>query len=245
MLPFFMLGFYGGIRFARPARQAGPTMRRSTYKLSLGTLAGTLVVLVLGGCAEYRLPRIDPSGEHLFICDSPPKVPPPPAVTCPPGTAVASAPAVIPAPPPTGLQPIPMQPMPAAPPPAVPVAAVPVSPYSDAAVTLAPCSRVAPDRRGGDLGGRRPRRRQLSAHQSPLELVARAGQRRPVHRHRQERISRTSLWAISAARGSFPTRSAIGTTTRVAERVGQGDSITSPAARAGSPFARRWKALAM
>jgi uncharacterized repeat protein (TIGR01451 family) len=101
-------------------------------KLSLSILASTAILLAVTGCADFRMPRLDPSGEHLFIVD------PPPVTSCPPGTIpapVAAPPAVIP---------------PAAAPPAVAPAAVPslagpspaslpvVSPYSDVAVTLSP-----------------------------------------------------------------------------------------------------------
>jgi len=47
-------------------------MRRTRPRLPLGKLSGILVVLVVAGCAEGPLPRLDPSGEHLFIYDPPP-----------------------------------------------------------------------------------------------------------------------------------------------------------------------------
>jgi len=86
------------------------------------------MLLALAGCADFRMPRIDPSGEHLFICESPPV-----AATCPPGTVPTPAPAA------------------AAPAAVLPAAALPppielprVSPYSDVAVTLSPFRAVAP-----------------------------------------------------------------------------------------------------
>ena len=75
-------------------------MFRAGMKLPLSTLAGIALLLVATGCAEYHLPRIDPSGEHLFICDSPP-----PAATCPPGS--------IPLPPAVAICPSGTVPMPA------------------------------------------------------------------------------------------------------------------------------------
>ena len=57
-------------------------MCRSGMKLPVSTLASIAILLAVTGCADFHLPRIDPSGEHLFICDSPPAA----AATCPPGT---------------------------------------------------------------------------------------------------------------------------------------------------------------
>ena len=62
-------------------------MCRSGMKLPVSTLASIAILLAVTGCADFHLPRIDPSGEHLFICDSPP----PAAVTCPPGTVPTPA----------------------------------------------------------------------------------------------------------------------------------------------------------
>ena len=64
-------------------------MCRSGMKLPVSILASIAILLAVTGCADFHLPRIDPSGEHLFICDSPP----PAAVTCPPGTVPTPAPA--------------------------------------------------------------------------------------------------------------------------------------------------------
>ena len=189
-------------------------------------LASALTALVVGGCAEYRMPRIDPSGEHLLICDSGPVAPPPPT-SCPPGTApVVSIPAApvatattIPAPPPTGLQPIPMQQPIAAQP-----AAVAVSPYKDAAVTLVPCSRVAPvgaevilvaGVRGGDNYLRTNRR--LDWFIAPGSV----GQFTDVGGKHFEDY----LVGDFARPRIISSNSAVGTTTRISERVGQGDSI--------------------
>jgi uncharacterized repeat protein (TIGR01451 family) len=100
-------------------------------KSPLSTLAGIALLLAVTGCADLHLPRIDPSGQHLFICDSPPVAAPcpPGAVPAPPLAApVAVAPALVPAAAPR-------------PPLAVPP---PVSPYSDVAVMLSPFSTTAP-----------------------------------------------------------------------------------------------------
>ena len=109
-------------------------MCRSGMKLPVSILAGMAILLAASGCAEYRLPRIDPSGEHLFIYD-----PPPATVTqsagcpCPPGTVPVPAPAV------AASAPVPAavaQP---------PVATLPrVSPYSDVAAMLSPYLAVQP-----------------------------------------------------------------------------------------------------
>ena len=113
-------------------------MRRSGMKLPVSILAGIAILLAVTGCADFRLPRIDPSGEHLFIYDPPP----PAAVTCPPGTVPTPAPCCPCAPlPPPRLRrcPAPLRPWPAA------VAAPPVvSPYSDVAAMLSPFRTVAP-----------------------------------------------------------------------------------------------------
>ncbi len=200
-------------------------MRYRTSKLPYGLLASALTALAVAGCAENRMPRIDPSGEHLFICDSSPVVPPPPA-SCPPGTApviaTAAAPVTppqVPAAAPTGLQPIPMQQPMAAPP-----AAVVVSPYSDAAVTLVPCSRVAPvgaevilvaGVRGGDNYLRTNRR--LDWFIAPGSV----GQFTDVGgKHIEDYLVGDFARPRIISGGS-----AVGTTTRVSERVGQGDSI--------------------
>ncbi len=103
-------------------------MGRSRMELPVSTWASIAILLALTGCADFHPPRIDPTGEHLFICDSPPA-----AVPCPPGAGPAPAPATA-APPPI--------------PPVVPrslVAGPPVvSPYSDVAAMLSPFRTVAP-----------------------------------------------------------------------------------------------------
>ena len=118
-------------------------MWRSGTKLPLSTSASLAILLALTGCAEFRTPRIDPSGEHLFIYD-----PPPAAAFCPPGT--------VPAPAPTGLAVVARPPRPL--PPSLrtmgtwcptsairPVATPPhLTPYSDVAVTLTPFRIVEP-----------------------------------------------------------------------------------------------------
>jgi uncharacterized repeat protein (TIGR01451 family) len=91
-------------------------MFRSGLKLS-GCLLASIAMLGVAGCADFRMPRLDPSGEHLFVDDSSP-----PAATCPPGTVpIAPAPAAIPA-----------------------AAGGPprVSPYSDVATMLAPSRAI-------------------------------------------------------------------------------------------------------
>jgi len=90
------------------------------------------ILLVVTGCADFRMPRIDPSGEHLFICDSPP----PAAATCPPGTAPTPMPV-------TSAAVVPASSLPAAArPPAIELPQV--SPYSDVAVTVSPFRAVEP-----------------------------------------------------------------------------------------------------
>ena len=87
-------------------------MWRSGMKLPVSTLASIAILLAVTGCADFHPPRIDPSGEHLFICDSPP----PAAVTCPPGTVPTPAPgcpAVV-APAPIAPAPVPPRFLPAA-----------------------------------------------------------------------------------------------------------------------------------
>ena len=107
-------------------------MCRSGMKLPVSTLAGIAILLAVTGCADFRLPRIDPSGEHLFIYDSPP----PAAVPCPPGTVPTPVPAA-----PAAVAPAPIPAAVARP----PVAALPrVSPYSDVAAMLSPFRTVAP-----------------------------------------------------------------------------------------------------
>ena len=76
------------------------------------------------GCAQYRLPHIDPSGEHLFIYDSPPPACPAPASCVP----------CVPAP-------VPVQPAGVAPP---PIARTAATPYDDVATILSPYRTVAP-----------------------------------------------------------------------------------------------------
>ncbi len=192
-------------------------MHRRTNQIPLGILAGTLAVLVVSGCADLRLPRIDPSGEHLFICDSPP---PPPPATCPPGTVPALVPTPVPVPAPSGLQPIPMtQPAP------MPAAVAPVvSPYFDAAVTLAPCSRAVPigaevvlvaGVRGGDNYLRTNRRLDWSLAPGSVGQFTEIGEG-----HFEDFL----VGDFSRPRIVSNT-SAIGTTTRVAEQVGQGGRI--------------------
>jgi uncharacterized repeat protein (TIGR01451 family) len=204
----------------------------------LGTLASTLAVLALTGCAEYRTPRIDPSGEHLFIYDPPPPASGfPPGVACPPGTVpaaapaipapVAGAPVIAPAPalgaaPATnGLQPVPMPQLSGA---APAVAPVPVSPYVDAAVTLNPMSRVVPvgaevilvaGVRGGDNYLRTNRRLDWSLAPGSV------GQFTDIERKRFEDLL---VGDFSRVRIISNTQ-AVGSTSRVAERVGQGGSV--------------------
>ncbi|MEI8375214.1 MAG: hypothetical protein WCJ35_20530 [Planctomycetota bacterium] len=112
-------------------------MCRSGMKFPVCASASIAILLAVIGCAEFHPPRIDPSGEHLFISNSPL----PAAVPCPPGTTlvpVPAAPGVI-APAPPSLIPIPAATA------RPPVAAVQqVSPYSDVAVMLSPFSTVMP-----------------------------------------------------------------------------------------------------
>ena len=105
----------------------------SGMKLPVSTLASLAILLAASGCADFHLPRIDPSGEHLFICDSPP----PAAVPCPPGTVPAPAPAA-----PAAIAPAPIAAVLANQPPVV--APPVVSPYSDVAVMLSPFRTVQP-----------------------------------------------------------------------------------------------------
>ena len=106
-------------------------MCRTDRVVPVARWAGLATLLVVSGCADCRLPRIDPSGDHLFVYDTPAAAP-----TCPPGTVPSPAPAVV-APSPAPL---------AAPPPSPfrpAVTNLPViSPSSDVAVTLAPCRMV-------------------------------------------------------------------------------------------------------
>jgi uncharacterized repeat protein (TIGR01451 family) len=115
-------------------------MFRSGMKSPLCMLSG-IAMLAVSGCADFHLPRLDPSGEHLFICDSTP----PPAATCPPGTVPTLPPAVVaPCPPPAQvpvLQVAPPVAVAISPPPQAPPR---VSPYSDVATTLSPFRTVQP-----------------------------------------------------------------------------------------------------
>lgn len=193
-------------------------------------LASTLAVLALGGCADCRW-RIDPTGEHLFIQDPPPPARGYPAATCPPGAAPAlapmpappgTAPVLAPAPapvvapvPPAGLQPIPI---------AQPAVAPPVSPYSDVAAMLSPCSRAAPigaevilvaGVRGGDNYLRTNRR--LEWWLAPGSV----GQFTDIGKNDIEDI----LVGDFSQPRIISNTSALGDTTRVAERVGQGGGV--------------------
>ena len=117
-------------------------MGRSGMKLPVSTWAGIAILLGVTGCADFHLPRIDPSGEHLFICDSPP----PAAVTCPPGTvpapaAVTCPTGTVPTPAPTAIAPLPIS---AGVAPSLIAGPPVVSPYSDVAATLSPFRTVAP-----------------------------------------------------------------------------------------------------
>ena len=106
-------------------------MWRSGTQLPVCTLTSIAILLALSGCADFRVPRLDPSGDHLFIFDSPP----PSAAYCPPGTLpapAAAAPVVAPAPPPAvAVRPAVSRP---------PV----ISPYSDVGLTLSPFRVVEP-----------------------------------------------------------------------------------------------------
>ena len=104
-------------------------MVRSGMKLPVSTWASIASLLAVTGCAEFGLPRIDPSGEHLFVYD-----PPPAAVTCPPGAVPVLAPAG-----PAAVAPTPVPSAVAQP----PVADLPrISPYSDVAAMLSPFRTV-------------------------------------------------------------------------------------------------------
>jgi len=101
-------------------------------KLPLSASASIAILLAVTGCADFHTPRIDPSGEHLFTCNSPP----PGTATFPSGIAPASTSA---APAAVALAPIPAATV------RPPVAAGPqVSPYSDVAAMLSPFSTVMP-----------------------------------------------------------------------------------------------------
>ncbi len=117
-------------------------MCRSGMKLPVSTLASLAILLAVTGCADFHSPRIDPSGEHLFIYDPSPAadheymVP-----ACPPGTVPTLAPATVA---PTPVPVVVPAPVPAAgigPPPTPPPL---VSPYSDVAAMLSPFRTVAP-----------------------------------------------------------------------------------------------------
>jgi uncharacterized repeat protein (TIGR01451 family) len=201
------------IHSSRPSVTTTLAMPRPTTSSPFRTLASTLAVLVLTGCAEMRLPRIDPSGEHLFVCDSRP-VSPPPAAACPPGTVAAPVPAAIPAAP-GGIQPIPV---------AQPGVAPLVSPYVDAAVTLAPCNRVMPvgaevilvaGVRGGDNYLRTNRRLDWAI------LPGGVGQFTDIGKKHFEDF----LVGDFARPRIVSTVSAVGSTTRIAEGAGQGGRI--------------------
>lgn len=215
-------------------------MIRATTKSPLRLLACIIAGLVFTGCAGNGVPRLDPSGNHLFIYDPPPAAacPPgtvptpvptvaapvavPPAIPPAPGPVAVPAPAPVAAPPTNGLQPVPMPQLSGAAPAAVPVVAV--SPYADAAVTLAPAVRALPvgaeailvaGIRGGDNYLRTNRRLDWSLAPGSV------GQFSDIERKRFEDylvgdFSRVRL--ISSTQ-------AIGSTGRVAERVGQGGSV--------------------
>ncbi len=117
-------------------------MGRSGMKLSVSIGAGIAILLGVTGCADFRMPRIDPTGEHLLICDSPP----PAAVTCPPGTipspaATTCPPGTVPAPAPAAASP---RPIAAGVSPSLIAGPPVVSPYSDVAAMLSPFRTVAP-----------------------------------------------------------------------------------------------------
>ena len=216
-------------------------MTRATMTSPLRMLACTLAVLVLTGCAGNGVPRLDPSGEHLFVYNPPPPASGYPVAACPPGTVPTPAPAVaapvagppaivsVPTPPPApvavpatnGLQPVPMPQLSGAAPVVVPVA---VSPYADAAVTLAPACRAVPigaevilvaGVRGGDNYLRTNRR--LDWTLAPGSV----GQFTNIEGKRFEDY----LVADFSRVGVISSTQAIGSTGRVAERVGQGGSV--------------------
>ena len=107
----------------------------SRIRLPVSVWTSIAILLAASGCADCRLPRIDPSGEHLFIYDSPPL--PPAAVACAPGTIAAPGPACPPVAVPAPVaQPSVFRPT---------VVNLPVvSPTSDVAVTLSPFRVVEP-----------------------------------------------------------------------------------------------------
>jgi uncharacterized repeat protein (TIGR01451 family) len=203
-------------------------MKRATSITSLGRLASTLAVLALSGCAECRLPRLDPSGEHLFVFN------PPPPAACPPGTVPAAVPAPVvaapvpapvaaPGPASNGLQPVPMPQFSGAAPAAV-VVPVAVSPYVDAAVTIAPAIRAVPvgaeaifvaGVRGGDNYLRTNRRLDWSLAPGSV------GQFSDIEPKRFEDILVGDFDRVRI----ISSTQAVGSTGRVSERVGQGGSI--------------------
>ncbi len=208
------------------------------------TLASTLAVLALAGCADCRLPRLDPSGEHLFTFDPPPAAVP---AACPPGTVpAAAAPVATPAvaaapgqgdspifadtkigtvPASNGLQPVPMPQISGVAPVAAPVAVpVAVSPYADAAVTLAPAIRAVPigaevilvaGVRGGDNYLRTNRRLDWSLAPGSV------GQFSDIQGKRFEDYLVADFGRVRI----ISSTQALGSTGRVAERVGQGGSV--------------------
>jgi uncharacterized repeat protein (TIGR01451 family) len=56
-------------------------MGRSRIRSALAVVALAAVALATGGCANCRLPRIDPSGEHFFLPPAPPQPPVPQSPT--------------------------------------------------------------------------------------------------------------------------------------------------------------------
>ncbi len=178
-------------------------MWRSGMKFSVSTLASVAVLLTVAGCADFHAPRIDPSGEHLFICDSPP----PAAVACPPGTVPTPAPA----PPAVAIRPVTGPPL--------------ISPYSDVAAMLSPFRTVAPvggqvvllgGVRGGDGYLRTNRRLEWSLAPGSVGRFTAIGENRFVD------FLVGDFTSPRVVSNTF----AIGSTTRVAERTGgPGNSV--------------------
>lgn len=108
--------------------------RRQWRPASVGLI---LCALVVSGCASWRVPRIDPSGERLFVLDEAPAAP---AVIGAPVAAVPMTPVATPDPVASGAGPIVYAPMPAAP----AVAPAPVFVGDGRQLVLHPLTTVAP-----------------------------------------------------------------------------------------------------
>ncbi len=172
-------------------------MGRSRMKAWGCQLAVALLLPWVVGCADFRSPRIDPSGEHFLLFDSPPAPGPPSAnVACPPAPVVAA---------PVGVAPSTRRNA--------------ATPYDDVATMLSPYRTVAPvgsqvvmlaGVRGGDGYLRTNRRLEWSIAPGSVGQILAVG---------QNGIGDLLVGDFNNPRVVTPAF-AVGSTTRSAERIG-------------------------